>query len=202
MTKNMYRTLLHHTIDTGTLLNRRSTNRPTNVTLDDPAMLVMTDFNELTPITIEPDASINATNDKMITCGVRLLFVSKNASNLLGLVTLTDIKGEKPVQFMNQHGGRFEDILCKDIMTRADRLDALQLKDVELARVGDIVETMKLFRRQHILVTEKPEGAESEIIRGIFSTTQIGRQLGYRIEHTGLANSFAELEQALVAGAL
>jgi len=199
MTNSMYRTLLHHTIETGTKLNRRSTNRPTNITLDDPAISVMTDFNDITPFSIEPSATINATNDKMIACGVRLLFVTDSDGNMIGLVTATDTKGEKPVQFMKEHGGKFDDILCQDIMTPADRLDALQIRDVELARVGDIVETMKLFRRQHILVTDKPEGIEDEIIRGIFSTTQIGRQLGFRIEHTGLANSFAELEQALLA---
>ena len=197
---SIYRTLLHHTIETDTKLNRRTTNRPTNVSLDDPAVQVMTDFNDIIPFSIEPDASINATNDKMIACGVRLLFVTDNDGNLLGLVTTTDIKGEKPVQFMKDHGGKFEDILCKDIMTRAERLDALQLKDIELARVGDIVETMKLFRRQHILVTDKPKDAEHETIRGIFSTSQIGRQLGFHIEYSERANSFAELEKALLTG--
>jgi len=197
---SIYRTLLHHTIETDTKLNRRTTNRPTNVSLDDPAVQVMTDFNDIIPFSIEPDASINATTDKMIACGVRLLFVTDNDGNLLGLVTTTDIKGEKPVQFMKDHGGKFEDILCKDIMTRAERLDALQLKDIELARVGDIVETMKLFRRQHILVTDKPEEAEHETIRGIFSTSQIGRQLGFHIEYSERANSFAELEKALLTG--
>ena len=197
---SIYRTLLHHTIETDTKLNRRTTNRPTNVSLDDPAVQVMTDFNDIIPFSIEPDASINATNDKMIACGVRLLFVTDNDGNLLGLVTTTDIKGEKPVQFMKDHSGKFEDILCKDIMTRAERLDALQLKDIELARVGDIVETMKLFRRQHILVTDKPKDAEHETIRGIFSTSQIGRQLGFHIEYSERANSFAELEKALLTG--
>lgn len=197
---SMYRTLLHHTIDTGTKLNRRTTNRPTNVSLDDPAGQVMTDFNDITPFSIEPSTSISATNDKMIACGVRLLFVTDDNGNLMGLVTATDIKGEKPVQFMKVHGGKYEDILCQDIMTPVERLDALQFKDVELARVGDIVETMKLFRRQHILVTEKSDDTGGEIIRGIFSTSQIGRQLGFRIEHTERANSFAELEQALLAG--
>jgi hypothetical protein len=197
---SLYRTLLHHTIENGTKLNRRSTNRPTDVSLDDSAILVMTDFNDIIPFSIEPDASISATNDKMIACGVRLLFVSDGGGNLLGLVTATDIKGEKPVQFMKEHGGKFEDILCQDIMTPAERLDALQLSDIEKSRVGDIVETMKLFRRQHILVTEKPDGTGNEVIRGIFSTSQIGRQLGFHIEPTERANSFAELEQAILAG--
>ena len=196
---SIFRTLLHHTLEHGAKLNRRSTNRFTDVTLDDPATLVMTDFNALTPFSIEPSAKITATNDKMIACGVRLLFVTDYGGNLLGLVTATDIQGEKPVQFMKDYGGKHDDIQCQDIRTPAVSLDALQYRDVELARVGDIVETMRLFRRQHILVTDKGEDAEHEAVRGIFSTSQIGRQLGFRIEHTERANSFAELEQALVA---
>jgi hypothetical protein len=50
-----------------------------------------------------------------------------------------------------------------------------------------------------MLVTETPEGNDYEVIRGIFSTTQIGRQLGYPVEAGERANSFAELEQVLMA---
>jgi hypothetical protein len=37
----------------------------------------------------------------------------------------------------------------------------------------------------------------AEIVRGIFSTTQIGKQLGMEIQPTGRAQNFAELEALL-----
>lgn len=198
MTQN-FKLLPHFTLDRSAILNRRSTNRRISVALTDPATVVMTDLNEITPFSIEPTATIDATNDKMIACGVRLLFVTNSDGTLQGLVTATDVLGEKPLQYIKEHGGKREEILCQDIMTSRDNLDVLHLKDVEAANVGDVVETMKLFRRQHILVTTLDSKTGTETICGIFSTTQIGRQLGYHIELPERANTFAELEQALVA---
>lgn len=195
-----YKALAHFSIEQTATLNRRSGDRATDVVLDDPATVVMTDLNDLMPWSISQTATINAANDKMIACGVRLLFVTDIIGNVQGLITSTDVLGEKPVQYLKEHGGTREDIIVQDIMTPHAKLDALHMKEVEHARVGDIVETMKALQRQHMLVTDMPEGSDSEVIRGIFSTTQMGRQLGYPVEAGERANSFAELEQALMAG--
>lgn len=194
-----FKLLPHFTLSRNAVLNRRSTSRRTSVELTDAATVVMTDLNEITPFAIEPTATIDATNDKMIACGVRLLFVTNIDGTLQGLVTATDVLGEKPLQYLKEHGGKREDILCQDIMTARDNLDVLYLKDVQSATVGDIVETLKFFKRQHILVTTPLDDPENETICGIFSTTQISRQLGYHIESTERATTFAELEQALTA---
>lgn len=173
--------------------------RHQSVAEGDPALRVMTDFDLITPFSISPTATLNDTNRKMIACQVRLLFVCDRSSTLLGLVTSTDILGEKPILYLNEHGGSRGEILAKDIMTPHADLEALDMRDVEDATVGDIVETMKIFGRQHILVVE-PTADGGEVIRGLFSTSQIGRQLGRSIEALGRANTFAELEQAIAAG--
>ena len=195
---NKHKVLPHHVMETGAKLDRQMINRATNVSQVDPAKLVMTDLNEITPFSIEPTASIDATNDKMIACGVRLLFVTDNNENLLGIVTSTDILGEKPVQYLKEHRGSREDIMAQDVMTPKDKLDVLSLLDVERACVGDIIETMKLLGRQHTLVAKKTEDGES-IICGIFSTTQISRQLGLIIEPTMRANTFADVEKVVLS---
>jgi len=91
---NKYKVLPHYSIEQGAIVDRRMVNRPTDVSLDDSAIQVMTDLNEITPFNIEPTASIDATNEKMIACGVRLLFVTDTENNLLGIVTAKDILGE------------------------------------------------------------------------------------------------------------
>jgi predicted transcriptional regulator len=199
MTQN-HKPLPYYPIAKGAKIDRRTYNRPTNVSLHDPATVVMTDFNEITPFSIEPTASIDATNDKMIACGVRLLFVTDSEGSLLGLVTATDVLGEKPVQYLQEHGGRREDILAQDIMTPHDKLQVLRMADVQAATVEDIVRTMQDFNRQHILVAEPFDNAAGESVRGIFSTSQISRQLGKTIEPAGRANSFAEIEQVIASG--
>lgn len=194
-----YKALPYSAIARGAMVNRRTLNRATNVSLQDPASVVMTDFNLVTPYSIEPTASIDAINEKMIACGVRLLFVTDNQNALLGLVTATDVLGEKPVQYMKEHGGKRQDILAQDLMTMHDKLDVLQMSDVESACVGDIIETAKVFGRHHILVVEKNHTEAGESVRGLFSTTQISRQLGAGLDIAERANTFAELGKAIAS---
>ena len=196
---NQYRSLSYNTLVRGTKINHSTQNRQTRVSLNDPATIVMTDFSQISPFSIEPTASIYDTNSKMIACGVRLLFVLDNDASLIGLITATDVLGEKPVKYIQVHGGKREDIIAKDIMTPHDDLQALQMSDIKNASVGDIVQTMKTFDRQHILVvdTDGPNGEET--IHGLFSTSQIERQLDISIELSNRAPNFAELEKALLS---
>ncbi len=162
-------------------------------------MHVMTDFNITSPFAIEPTASIDATNDKMIAAGVRMLFVTGGDGTLFGLVTASDVLGEKPVQYLHDHGGKREDIMAQDIMTPHSELQALKLLDVEKSTVGDIVETISKLQRQHVLVVESNETKSGESIRGLFSTTQIMRQTGIEITVSSRADSFADIERAIAS---
>jgi len=195
---NKYKSLPHYSMEQKTRVDRPTINRATDVSLDDSATLVMTDLKEITPFSIEPTASIESTNEKMIASGVRLLFVTDNDGNLLGIVTSTDVLGEKPVQYLKEHGGSRDDIIVQDIMTSVDSLDVLLYSDVQKALVGDIVETMILLGRKHTLVVEKTESGES-IIRGIFSTSQISHQVGMHIEPTLRAHTFADVERIVIS---
>ena len=194
---SQYKNLSYNTLVRGTKINRRAQNRQTRVSMNNPATIVMTDFSQISPFSIEPTASIDETNAKMIACGVRLLFVLDNYDGLIGLITAFDVLGEKPVQIIQERGGKREDVMAKDIMTPHDNLQALQMSDVANACVGDIVETMKTFGRQHILVVEKDPANGTEYIQGLFSSSQIERQLHMNIELSSRAANFADLEKAL-----
>ena len=64
---------------------------PETVTLDAPAIQVMTDFNSVTAVIILPGDSVDEAHRRMIQRGVRLLLVVDQDRNVLGLVTATDI---------------------------------------------------------------------------------------------------------------
>lgn len=191
-----YRTLDHYTIAHGALLNRRRASRPDQVTMADPALLVMTDLSENQAFTIDETATIDSANIKMISCGIRLLFVTESSSQIVGLITASDILGERPMQYLAEHSGRREDILVKDIMTPKIHLDVFRLADLANARIGEVVESMAQLGRQHMLVVETDENGQ-ESIRGMYSTTQIERQLGMSIALSNRANTFAELGKAI-----
>ena len=191
-----YHQLVYHSLPAGTRLRRSDSGDGEEFTLESNAALAMTDFRHVRPFTISPTATIADINAKMIACGVRLLFVSEVNDVLLGLVTYNDIFGDKPVRYIQEHGGSHDEIVAQDIMTSVNMLEALEQGEVNRKRVGDIVETMKSSRRQHVLVTDsQPDGVR--FVSGLFSSTDIGKRLGIEIELSARANTFADLERAL-----
>ena len=194
---NNYNALSYTRLTQDTVLQRPEHSLPLKVTLEDSALKVMTDLNNIIPVTITPETPIDAANDKMITYGVRLLFVLNNQGKVIGLVTAADILGEKPLRVIRESGIGFHELVVSDIMTPQEQLEAIYLKDMYTANVGDIVETMRMFGRQHALVLEQDTTEQTHRIRGLISTTQISKQLGVEITPNNRASTFAELEEAL-----
>jgi CBS domain-containing protein len=164
------------------------------VTLDDPAFSVMTDLREVSAATTRLEETIDAAQAVMIRRGVRLLFVLSRDGCVAGVITTTDLLGEKPLRFAQQRGISHKDILVEDIMTPASSIQALSMLDVAQMRVGHIVATLKDAGRKHLLVSDE----NGRRVRGLFSASQVARQLGMEVQTFEVASSFAEIEAALV----
>ncbi|HHJ16250.1 MAG TPA: CBS domain-containing protein [Gammaproteobacteria bacterium] len=170
---------------------------PAQVKEDSPAILVMTDLRYQIALTVEPNVSIDWALQRMKTAGVRLLFVVNSDKQVLGLITSTDIQGEKPLQFHQELHLRYEEIMVRDIMTPQVQLEVLNMEDVMRAAVGDIVTTLRSVGRRHALVLDEDPRFDRPAIRGIFSVSQISKQLNRSIETTEVAQTFAEVEAVL-----
>ena len=79
----------------------------------------------------------------------------------------------------------------------------MDLDDVLHARVGDVIASLRVSGRQHALVIDSAAtGAPpaTRTVRGIFSLTQIARQLGLPPQPGhDVARTFAEIEAAIGA---
>ncbi len=170
---------------------------PARVKEQSPAILAMTDLRRQIAVTVEPNVSIDRALQRMKSAGVRLLFVVNSDKLVLGLITATDIQGEKPLQFHQELHLRYEEIMVRDIMTPKRELEVMLMEDVLRASVVDIVTTLRAIGRRHALVLDKDPRTESPAIRGIFSVSQIGKQLDQLIETSEVANTFAEVEMVL-----
>lgn len=168
---------------------------PEKVTLASPASDVMTDLKKVMAVFIPAERNIDAAKQRMIKHGVRLLLVIDDRNNVVGLITGTDILGEKPMQYIQKHGGKREDIQVKDIMTPREKLEVLCMDDVTPAKVGNVVATLEGSGRQHALVVDRD--GDTQKVRGIFSLTQVARQLGVQIQTHEIARTFAEIHSQL-----
>jgi CBS domain-containing protein len=166
------------------------------LTLDSRALSVMTDFAIVPAATIEPDASLGDANRSMIRRGVRSLIVVDHSRQVLGIVTATDVLGERPMQIALERNAKHHEIPVREIMTPVDRIEALPIDALLDAKIGHLVATLRKAGRQHALVVE--DGPDGDSVRGIFSLTQIAAELGISIEASAVAGTFAEVEAALV----
>jgi len=116
---------------------------------------------------------------------------------VIGLITSTDIQGEKPVQFRRELSLRHEEIMVRDIMTPQSELEVAEMVEVSRATVADVVAMLERVGRRHALVLDRDPKTGEPAIRGIFSASQLEQQLGRVIDTTGVAQTFAEVESAL-----
>lgn len=169
---------------------------PAHVRLDSPALQVMTDLTRTPTASIDSNALISEANQSMLYRGVRMLFVTDDTRQLRGVITATDILGERPMQKAQQYGLKREELRVAQIMTPVDALETIQLSMVTRAEVGHVIATLQACGRQHAFVVDR-NAAGKQIVCGVFSATQIARQLGVTI-HTGdTARTFAEIEAVI-----
>ena len=170
---------------------------PPPVTADSPALHVMTDLSRVPSATITADASLDEANRSMIIRGVRLLLVTGHRK-ITGMVTTADILGEIPVLAAQKRQSGLTELRVADVMVPVERMEALDIDVVRKSSVGHIVATLKADGRAHALVLGN-DAHGKQVLLGIFSASQIARQLGVQIQTYEVARTFAEIEAALVA---
>jgi len=191
-----YKPLQTFPLKTGSSFVRPVQTLPEFVKLGDQAINVMTDLNKVSVVSVRAKTSMDQANAKMIRYGVRLLLVLDDNDQVAGLLTAADVLGEKPMRYLQNMGGTHADIMVRDIMTTQRELEALKIEDVKKAEVGQIVASLKKSHRQHALVVA--EGSDGrQAVCGLFSITQIARQLGAQVQSFELARTFAEIEAVI-----
>jgi len=185
-------------VDPSTLIAQTQPPASTPVTLDAPAIRVMTDLTQVKAATTSPGAGLHQAEQTMIHQGVRMLFVVTGLPSFVGLITTTDLAGDRALRTVHERGLRHDELTVADVMTPLDSLDAIEFERLAGATVGDLVATLQRHGRNHLLVVERATATTPRRVRGIVSRAQIERQLGQPIVLNEIASTFAEIERALV----
>jgi CBS domain-containing protein len=182
---------------TGTSLAQAQPWQMPPVTLDSPALQVMTDLTQVKAATTQPSTGLAQAEQIMIHHGVRMLFVVTDMPSIEGLITSSDLYGDRAMRIVGERGLRHDELCVADVMTELSLLDAIDLAELRTATVANVVATLKRFGRNHLLVVESAPRAAARRVRGILSRTQVERQLGAPIALTPIASTFSEIERAL-----
>lgn len=170
---------------------------PDRVKLTSPAIDSMTDLHQVTALMVSLTTPLDMALERMMKSGVRMLLVANANGHVQGILTSRDIEGEKPKKILKKTGGTRRDLVVGDIMTAKSKLDVLMMGDVLRAKVGNIIETLRQVDRQHALVVDTDPYTGELAVRGIFSLSQIGQQLGLDISPSQGATTFEDFDWAL-----
>ena len=185
-------------LDRGTTLAQAQPSGNAPVTLASPALAVMTDLTKVKAATTHPRTTLRQAEQAMIYQGVRMLFVVTEMPFIEGLITATDLGGAKKMQVVHERHLHYDELCVADVMTAFGALDAIDYAVVQSAVVGNAVATLQRLGRNHLLVVEAAAAKTPQRVRGVISRSQVERQLGRAIDITPIANSFSEIERALV----
>src|SRR6187200_3552802 len=185
-------------LDRGTTLAQAQPADNAAVTLESPALAVMTDLTKVKAATTHPRTTLRQAEQAMIYHGVRMLFVVTEMPLIEGLITATDLGGDKQMRVVHERHLHYDELSVADVMTELGALDAIDFAVVRAAAVGNAVATLQRLGRNHLLVVEAATAQTPRRVRGVISRSQVERQLGRPIDITPIANSFSEIERALV----
>jgi CBS domain-containing protein len=134
-----------------------------------PCIELMTDFCYEDPCVVSPERQIDAALGDMISQGVGALLVVGD-NDVLGLVTATDIRGERPPRFLQR-----ADIRTADIMTPMEAMHLLTFMWVTWACAGDLAAVFLEVETTHLLAVEDTGDTRANVVRGIFSRSRLER---------------------------
>jgi CBS domain containing-hemolysin-like protein len=166
-----------------------------DLSLDDPAIAVMTDHRiERAPL-ISADRSLDRAMRQMAEDNCSMLIINDGNERVAGLVTSADITGEKPIQYTKDTGKKRADLKVKHLMTKVEDIPALTIQDVLDSKIGDILHTLNEIGSEYVLVTMIEN--DNMAIRGVFSARSIARSLKIFFDPSPAARTFAEFTKAL-----
>lgn len=165
---------------------------------DSPALHVFTDFSSRTPETVYPEVKSYAAIEQMKTANVKsLLVVDELDDKVIGLVSSRILQSAQAGVAAQENGVDPKDLTVAMMMVKCNSLHTLNFKDIGNARVGHIIRLIKDLGVFHLLVIDRDEENDCNMVRGIFSASRISRQIGEDITGDQHAASLAEINHRL-----
>lgn len=166
-----------------------------DLSLDDPAIAVMTDHRLQQAQLINAERSLDRAKRQMAESHSNMLLINDGEDGIAGIVTSADITGEKAILYAKNSGKKREDIHVRHLMTRVEDIPALTIQEVLDAKIGDVLHTLNEIGSEYVLVTMQEHGKAA--IRGVFSARTIARSLKIFFDPSPAARTFAEFTKAL-----
>jgi predicted transcriptional regulator len=183
-------------------LSFKKNQAPTAMSTESPAISVLIDCNSPFTLSIDASTHIDHALEFMKYNHIGVLFVTQEDDSIVGIITANDIIGEKPMLYLLAHEGPSSactraDVLVRDLMEPIEQLALIKYDALQLAKVGDVLETFKKTGEYYLLVVNTETSNNDITIRGLLSAVTIEKQLGIHLDIAKIPTSFSEVEHSL-----
>lgn len=174
----------------------RDIQRPSTIselTLQSPAIEVLTDFTQQQPLILEQNTSIDDAREIMRRTHTKMFLVVDAQEYFRGVISMDDLVSEKVMTKMGVSRLRRDELTVEFVMTPRNRLHAIDFKVFQMATIGDVLERMQKYGEQQMIVVE----SRSESIRGIVSAHGIARRMHTPVVINERATLFSDIYKAM-----
>ena len=174
----------------------RDIQRPSTLselTLQSPALEVLTDFTRQQPMILEQYTSIDDAQEIMRRTHTKMFLVIDAQESFRGLISLDDLVSEKVMTKMGVSRLRRDELTVEFVMTPRNRLHAIDCKIFQMATIGDVLARMQKYGEQHMIVVE----TRSESVRGVVSAHGIARRMHTPVVINERAVLFSDIYNAM-----
>lgn len=156
------------------------TSLPELVYIEDPATSVMVDFQHEFPLVVNSHENIHDLKKLIQGAHAHDVLIS-DQKNIIGIVSIRDIHGVTPVALGETGPIDPHEVTAQMIMTPLSEILILNYEDILHARVGNIVVTLNVHKKNYALVVEQDNKNGEQIIRGLILTSKLSEQLGQHL---------------------
>ncbi len=190
-----YHVLALHRLKSGTGYFRSKRQPLEKMTPDQPAVTVMADPSWISAHVTPLSTPLSTARNTMISHGISMLLVCDAHNDIVGLLTSSDLEGNKPDRILAKAGIVWDDLQVADVMALRPKLETLLMNEVLKARIGDIIATLQQVHRQQVLVVDNDPDTGNPVVCGMLSLSQIGRRLALELDPACPPMTNAELER-------
>lgn len=163
-----------------------------DVSLFNSALDVLFDYSAVVPLTLDPNVTAEAAEIAMLYSHTNLQLVSDGQSNLVGIISLRDISGDKMLATATAMGVARQDLTVRDLMTPVAHLPYVRHDTLARATVGDLVTILENRQQRYLVVVD-----HAEQLCGLICANEIARLLGRELNILPVAHHFGEVFSAL-----
>lgn len=168
---------------------------------DDSAVHLLTDFAEQKVPSLSSDMPVSEARLWMKLADTPLKLVENQVGDCLGIITIEDVNGEKPMMLANRQGVALKDLRVRDIMRPLSELPAIHYRDLRAATVGDLVSTFREVHEEYLLVLDDDRQHPSQTyLRGLVRARELVQRLNLAIDLEHRATKFYEIVNVVQGG--